>query len=56
MLSAQTILELQEILCEEFSYKTPTEEASEIAAQLMYWIEELAETNNESPCQTANTK
>lgn len=45
MLSPQTISELQEILSEEFSYTTSTEEAVDIATSLVSWIEELAEIN-----------
>jgi len=43
MLSELTILDLQKILFEEFSYKCSKEDASEIAISLVKFVETLTE-------------
>ena len=47
MLSETTILELQQILVEEFNIEYPKSDVDEIATSLVDFIEILAEVNNE---------
>lgn len=54
MLSAPIISELQEILFQEFSYTTSIDEASEIATQLVGYIEALKEINEDNYAKAEN--
>ncbi len=56
MLSETTILELQQILLEEFSVEYDKNSVDEIAESLVNFVEILSDIENESLCKNAPTK